>query len=364
MHKYILILLALLISDAASAQSSPTVFQVGQTSRVFHPAEPRNWRGSSRHELSALVWFPTVTVTAPLPNEIGPSGHKIFVGHPLVASAAIAPGQHPMIMLSHGTGGSAESIDWLAAGLAEHGYIVVGLNHPGNNALEPLTAAGFHLWWERAIDVRQALDAVLEDAELAGAIDKSRIGAIGFSLGGYTVLELAGARTDRDAFTRFCNSKEADAICTPPEMRALPPGSHFNESDPETAQSIVRSQDSYRDPRIRAVFAIAPALGMAFSAAELAQITIPVKLVAGDADVTVPVATNVMRYARLTATATMTLIPRAGHYTFLDECLPLGKSLLPQLCQDRPEVERNAVHRQTMELALKFFADQFSVVGN
>lgn len=340
----------------SSAQSGTKIFQIGQVARSYHPAEPRNWRGSKNQALNALVWYPTLTDSKPVLVEIGPVGHKLFKGHPLVESAAVAPGSHPLILLSHGTGGSAESLDWLAAALAERGYIVVGVNHPGNNAMEPLTATGFQLWWERATDVRQTLDEILKDPQFAAAIDPNRIGALGFSLGGYTVLELAGAITDRDALVHFCKSKSADAICTPPEMRALSPTSRFDESDPDTAQSIARSADSYRDPRIHAVFAIAPALGMAFGAANLASIAVPVKLVAGDADVTVPVDTNISRYARLIPGASTTLIPGAGHYIFLDECLPEGKQLLATLCRDTPGLDRGWIHQETIELAVNFFA--------
>lgn len=48
---------------------------------------------------------------------------------------------------------------------------------------------------DRADDVRRVLDAALKDGKVAGAIDPSRIGVAGRSLGGYTALGLAGAWT-------------------------------------------------------------------------------------------------------------------------------------------------------------------------
>ncbi len=82
-------------------------------------------------------------------------------------------------MLSHGTGGSAMQLAWLGSVLARHGFIAVGVNHPGNNALEPYTAEGFVLWWERATDISDALDALLLDPMFGPHVDEARIGAAG-----------------------------------------------------------------------------------------------------------------------------------------------------------------------------------------
>ena len=53
-----------------------------------------------------------------------------------------------------------------------------------------------------------------------------------------------------------------------------------------------RAGASYRDPRIKAVFAIAP-MGEAFDANSFADVQIPVALVAGTADAIAPVKTNI-----------------------------------------------------------------------
>ncbi|QDQ27041.1 hypothetical protein FNU76_12090 [Chitinimonas arctica] len=147
-----------------------------------------------------------------------------------------------------------------------------------------------------------------------------RIGALGFSLGGYTVLELASARTDRQAFFRFCQSPAADATCHPPEIDI--PGAKsmgLNESAPATQASLARSGNSFRDPRIRAAFVMAPALGQAFQPHDLADISIPLAIVAGDADTTVPIASNASWYAKHIPQAQYELVQGgAGHYAFIN----------------------------------------------
>jgi predicted dienelactone hydrolase len=343
----------LLLASGARAQ----VFHVGETTRQIVPARARDWRGAQTHALVTRIWFPVAATLPERPDPIGAPGHALFVGEPVARGPlASARRRYPLILLSHGTGGSAQSLDWLGAGLARAGYIVVGVNHPGNNALEqPYTSEGFLLWWERAADLTDALDAVLADPQFAGRIDEQRIGAIGFSLGGYTVLELAGARTKPGALQAFCVSPQADAVCHPPEADRIPGGWKMAMT-PETKASLARAGDSYRDPRVKAVFAVAPALGEAFAADSFTEVQVPVALLAGEADEIAPLGTNIRRFARFMPAAQVTLVPGAGHYTFLDVCSPAGTTELGELCQDRPGVDRAAVHALALDKARTFFA--------
>lgn len=356
----VLVAVFLAAGEARSAEDPAVSFHLGESVRFFQPTKVRNWRGARTEGLLIRLWYPVDPAISELPHDIGPPGHPLFKGASAAPDAPLFPGdiKFPLILLSHGTGGSADSLDWLGAFLARAGYVVAGVNHPGNNALEPLTADGFRLWWERALDLSDVLDAVLADPIVGPRIARDRIGAAGFSLGGYTVLELAGARTDRLAFEAFCASKAADAICRPPEMNALgklPVASSKNR--PETAQSLARSGDSFRDARVGAVFAIAPALGEAFDAAGMAGVAVPVALAGGTADTTVPVATNIQRIAGLLPAATVTMVPGAGHYTFLDSCLPGAPLELAWICKDGPEVDRDAVHRRLAGQVERFFTE-------
>lgn len=353
---------ALLWAGPAAPAGSPG-WHVGETMRVFHPTAVRYWRGAQTPALKTTLWYPADLDRPETPHEFGAPGKPLFRGYPAADDAPVS-GVHatyPLLVLSHGTGGSADSLDWLAAALAGQGYIVAGANHPGNNALEPPTRDGFMLWWERATDASEVIDGVLADPTLGPHVDRNRIGAVGFSLGGYTVLELAGGRTDLAGFERFCNSPAADAICTPPEAAKIehaasePPLTAATLS-PEAIASRARAGDSYRDPRVKVVFAISPALGEAFDARSFADVTIPVSLVAGEADVTAPTATNIRRIAALMPKATVTLLPGAAHYTFLDTCVADAVERVPRVCKDAPGIDRDAIHAQVIDQALKFFA--------
>ena len=258
-------------------------------------------------------------------------------------------------------------LGWLGAALASHGYIAAAVNHPGNNALEPYTAAGFSLWWERARDLSEVIDKMLPDGEFGAHIDSSRIGAAGFSLGGYTMIEIAGGISDRAAFEEFCKSPAADAICqSPPEFPQLV--DYFKrldetaKGDAEIASSISKEKESHRDARVRAVFAIAPALGPAFRPAELKKIAIPVQIVAGIDDDNVPIASSAKYFAANIPGSKLVLLQGGvQHYQFLASCTAAGRKNLPLLCTDRPGVDRDSVHDKTAAMAVDFFNARLGV---
>ena len=128
------------------------------------------------------------------------------------------------------------------------------------------------------------------------------------------------------------------------------------EREPDVQIALQHAGDSYRDSRIRAVFAIAPAVAAAFSPESLAKIDIPVEIVAGAADPIAPPAKNAAFFAAHIKSAKLVILPGGvGHYTFLDVGTAGGKKQNPQLFVDTPGVDREAVHKQVAEMAAEFF---------
>jgi predicted dienelactone hydrolase len=152
-------------------------------------------RGDASARLSVVVWYPAGPGTAVQPIVVGPPQTPYFVEGEGAKDAPLAsgPARLPLIVISHGTGGTAMDLAWLCAGLAARGYVVAAVNHPGNNALQAPTVAGNTVWWMRADDLSRVIDGV-SASRFGPRIDAARIGAAGVSLGGYTVLVLAGAR--------------------------------------------------------------------------------------------------------------------------------------------------------------------------
>lgn len=351
------IVLLTLLASAAYGKSDAQ-FKAGLTTRVIHPKEQRNWRGSSHHELDVTLWYPAPIDTVETPQTIGPPGAPLFLAGSAAPHAPFAPAleSSPLILLSHGTGGSALQLAWLGTALARAGYIVAAVNHPGNNATEPYTPEGFALWWERATDLSDVLDGLFADPELGPHIDHSRIGAAGFSIGGYTVLALGGARTDISVLTDLCHTAPQTPVCHVPEMKGMgTPDDILRQVRKSSAVSLARSAESFRDPRIRAVFAIAPAVGMTLTRDSLHSMRLPVEIVVGSADPIAPPRDNADYIRSNIRGARETVLPGVVHYTWLDTCTSAGKAQLGVYCADNPGVDRDAIHQQVDDLAIKFF---------
>jgi predicted dienelactone hydrolase len=349
------------ITSPVNAQQE-TRFPVGVSQQTFHPPGPYNWRGANTKALLVTVWYPAEAGSKELPQFIGSSDAPFaLMGRAALDASLPATSQRfPLIVLSHGTGGTAGTLAWLGTELAAHGYIAAAVNHPGNTGVEAYTTQGFVLWWERAHDLSVLIDNMLADSNFGNRIDPKRIGAAGFSLGGYTMMEIAGGITDPSLFRDFCKSPRADGICKdPPEFPGLiekfSNAAETAKTDPEMQSSLAHASDSYRDPRVRAVFAMAPALGPAFRPASLKKISIPVAIVAGTADTNVPIASSAQFFAREIPGAKLTQLTGVTHYVFLFTCGDAGKKARPVMCTDPPGVDRDAVHAKTAGLALEFF---------
>lgn len=117
-----------------------------------------------------------------------------------------ATGRCPVILFSHGLGGTREGYSHLGRFWASNGYVVVHLQHRGSDdaawqgaedKLQSMKAAAANLQnaMDRPRDVSFAIDqlAALEaKGPLKGRIDTNHIGVAGHSFGGFTVLAAAG----------------------------------------------------------------------------------------------------------------------------------------------------------------------------
>ena len=348
------------VPSAATAEKNaqPSEYKVGLVTRDIQPTARRNWRGQESHTLHFTVWYPAVETAIETPQAIGPPGQRLFDAGSAMPHAGFAPTLEklPLVLISHGSGGSALQMAWLGTALARAGFIAAAVDHPGNNSVTGYTPEGFILWWERATDLSEVLDGLLADPELGSKIDRERIGVAGFSLGGYTSLVLAGARTDISTVFELCKKDPANAVCNAPEMKGMGSAAAMLTKARETSgESLARSADSFRDPRIRAVFAVAPGLGLALTRDSLRGIRIPVELVVGSADPLAPAPANATYIRQSVRGARETILPGPAHYTFLDTCTDAGKASLGVYCADPAGVDRTAVHREVGALAVQFF---------
>jgi len=334
--------------------------------RAFVDEGRNNWQGTGPRPLTTIIWYPAASGSVlKTPNFGDPVIRKFFVSYPLAADAAISDQQqkYPLVVLSHGNTSLAMSLDWLGYFLASHGYVVAAVNHHGNTAAEPGGPIPQGLaQWERPKDLSVLIDKVLGDPFFGPHIDAEQIGAAGHSSGGATVLELAGGIFDPDQTQVFCKTnKVVDPNCDPPPMfrDQLEKFAELAKTDVIVEASYKRSHLPYNDPRIKAVFAMAPAIGVGHTDGSLRAIQIPVYIVAGRADDITPPVTNAERFANLIPTSTLIILPgMVGHATFGSLCTPAGvadKDWGSWVCRDEEGVDRALVHDQVEQLALQFF---------
>jgi predicted dienelactone hydrolase len=192
----------LLIAGVVFAQDKPKPSDKTDPGKVGYRRTTLTFKTPAGEELRRQLdlWYPTEAEEGPLDYR-GQKGQG-------ARNAAVAAGKHPLVLFSHGYLGVSDQSIFLTEALAREGYIVAAMNH--GDALanifqkkqDPPKFAEFAKWTDekfrdRHDDVVALLDQLLQwndggDSPLAGHIDSQRIGGMGHSLGGYTMLGLAG----------------------------------------------------------------------------------------------------------------------------------------------------------------------------
>jgi predicted dienelactone hydrolase len=265
-----------------------------------------------------------------------------------------ADGARTLIVLSHGAGGDGANYAWLSEHLAARGYLVAAVNHYGESrayGLGALDRLAMFRTWTRPADVKFAVSSLFTDAKWGPRIRPDRIGGVGHSAGGHTLLVLAGADYDAAQMGRYCESDAARVDRGCQYARDL-------TAQDWTAIGTRPDGPLPTDARIAALFLMEPAMGPSFSDPALSRVTLPVRIVASKPGDFLPFDPHAARVARLLPSASLTTLERGeGHFVFLAECdLPIEVMGLP-LCSDAPGVDRARVHQALAELATEFFVN-------
>ena len=221
--------------------------------------------------IPVLLFYPTHTpatgaALGPYQLEVSPA-------------APAAAGRFPLVLISHGSGGTHILYRTIAMHLARHGYIVAIPEHPGNNRIDNSLYGTVDNLVNRPRHVRLVLDAVIADVELGDSAQAGNAAVIGHSMGGYTALAVAGGLP----------SKDVHAVTV------------------ET------------DARVQALVLLAPATAWYQAADALRRVDLPILLLTGEHDDITPQwhADLVLSGVADRQRVDFRVIENAGHFSFL-----------------------------------------------
>ena len=285
--------------------------------------------------LITALWYPTDA----------PPGETTAGPFTMAASreAPIGSGRYGLIVISHGTGGGRLNHRDTAIRLAESGYVVVAPEHAGDNFRDKRYSGTSENWRRRPRQLSAVLDRLLGDSEFGPHIDIRRIGAIGHSAGGYSVLALIGGRADMAVLIRHCTRyrEEDSAFCG------------YGRPDGQAQGTM----PNLSDRRVVAVVAVAP-VGALFGEGAFAGVEARAQIhrLEGDRVLREPWhAENVLKL--MGDNASLVSHPAAHHFAFIS---PFPASLIGQVGaagRDPAGFDRRAFLTRIDEQILSFFGD-------
>ena len=253
--------------------------------------------------IHVVLFYPTQDSAKPIP--MGPFTPTVAINGKPDAKVK------GLIVLSHGTAGAELNHTGLAEALAKNGYLVAAIKHPGDNWQDQslFGVGGGYYFSERPRQASRVIDAVLSDPEwtprISADVHGPRIGAVGHSAGGYTVLALAGGVPDLMRIISHCRTDSDDPVFCSMGKRVTTSGAENT------------SFEGLRDSRVRAVAALAP-MGVVFSAQSLAAISIPTTIYAGEKDTYLVPRYHAEWVRQNIVKVDYHAIQNAGHYAFMD----------------------------------------------
>jgi predicted dienelactone hydrolase len=287
-------------------------------------------------KLKGAIWTPCATAPESVP--LGSLAVTGVAALPGVKDCPIKGSKLPLIVFSHGRGGWFGQHHDLNEALADAGFIVAAISHPGDSFGDDAERDSLSVWLSRPQEIVRLVDFVLDQWPGRAAVDRDRIGFFGFSRGGYTGTVLAGVDPDLERVAQRCTQQN-----------------RFCEQ--------VRNGDVPRswphDTRIKAAVLADAAHTGAFTSGNLASIKIPLQIWRSElgGNGVDPEGT-----ARVTASLPggpeVHTVP-AAHFAFLAPCSAELAAAVPRICADTPaDFDRAAFHRTFDAEVVRFFSEK------
>lgn len=290
---------------------------------------------------TVALYYPTLA--APRAINMGPFALDVAIG------GKPADQVKALILLSHGIGGSELAHSVLAQALARNGYLVAALRHPGDNWQDRslIEKSPERYFDERPRQASRVIDAILADPawkdRIATDSHGPRVGALGHSAGGYTVLALAGARPDLSRIRKHCLAEASEdpifcgmgrpGVAMPPSPAATP---------------------SLEDERVRAIVALAPA-GVPLTAESLATVRPATMIYEAELDRFLVPRFHAEWVASNLPAPNLHRVPNAWHFAFMDTPSMSIPSPDGDVAANPPGFDRAAFLKQLADEITAFF---------
>lgn len=294
---------------------------------------------------TVALYYPTLAV--PRVVAMGPFSVDAAIGGKPVDKVKA------LILLSHGISGTELGHSALAQALARNGYLVAALRHPGDNYQDrSLMERGPERYFdERPRQASRVIDAILADpawrARIAADSQGPLVGALGHSAGGYTVLALAGARSDLSRMKKHCQveASEDPIFCS------------LGRSGEATTPSPVATPSplpSLKDERVRAIVAMAPT-GVLFTAESLAAVRSATMIYEAELDRFLVPRFHAEWVASNLPAANLHRVPNAWHFAFMNAPSMSIPSHDGDIAANPPGFDRDAFLKQLAIEITSFF---------
>ncbi len=289
--------------------------------------------------LELAIWYPSDGKTSSQPLGLFTQEVAYY--------GAIKGDRLPVVVISHGTGGSAAEHYDTALALADAGFVVVALAHTGDNYKDRKYSLTLRNLTDRPKHVGRVIDFMLNAWGGHDHLDPARIGVFGHSAGATTALIAIGGNPALYLITLYCRDHADDWSCQ--ERRRLGAMPAADSPAPEW----------HHEPRIKAAVLAAPATGYAFSKVGLETVIAPVQLWRAEDDKITPnkLYGDIVR-DELPQPAEDHFVANAGHFDFLAPCSEALAKAAPAICESAPGFDRAAFHAEMNRDIVAFFKTQ------
>ncbi len=271
--------------------------------------------------LTGAVWYPCAA-----PQQETKIGGRVITG---TKDCPTAGEKLPFIVLSHGRTAWFGAHHDTAVALADAGFVVAAINHPGDNSFDHSQTDDLSVFVERPVDIKRLVDFMLGAWSDAAKIDHERIGLFGFSMGGYTGLVVIGGNPDFRKGLPGCE-ESSYRVCEQLRNNEIP------------------TEPLVHDLRVKAAVIIDPGLGFLFPASNLKEVKVPIQLWSSDPRLAPKYDSGCCGLGikdRLPSKPDFHLATNAIHVSFLAPCSPDEKLEFSRICADAPGFDRVAFHK-------------------